>query len=457
MKSNEQILKKYFEGKVFIDNRFDIYEDLLNKALFVINTKLNNSDLECIAGLAIGYVHPDSTNGVFITETDTDVQKEHEVQTMSMFLRQSTGIESIAVSVNKEERKTIIFSPNYKSTDFWKALCGLLPMLAPWCLSFDGKNKDDVDRVKSYLAKSFESGRESEEAAEQIFLEIFNASDLRNEMLKEELEVFSQTFLRKERERLQNNIHTLKDRQQDLIRDYEIITSQIQESKISLMGIEANNGQHIEVVKDIMFTVDTTNDLNITDIDGDCMYFDYITPMEIWSGEEFEIFVENKSSYLYSTMRNAINDLDPSIAAMEKLLRGIFETREYKIRFLTMFQLDFSRNRLTNAAANGSASELNRYAKSLNCIFNPHIGSDMTCMEEYAMQVAQCINEGLYSDAIGSMCMAAKSFTISDTYIGARLIDRCMREKCIQTADGIKSGQDIIKELMAQEEKEMEG
>ena len=454
MKFAKKILRKYYQDKLRINPEFELYRDIIYEAIFVINSKLNNGGEAHINGMSIDFFMPDATNGVFITFDDSIVKKDKEAQAMSMFFRQSTGLDSIRVSVNEEEKRSIIYTTTrYLSRDFWKALCGLLPMLVPWNLSFNGKNKEDVECVKSYLAKLFEGGMEAEGEARRIFSEVFSASGLKEEIIRSELEELSAAFLRTEQQRTRDAIEESKRRQRQLIREYEDVTLAIQNAKIKLMGLQANNGENNEIVKNIIFAVETTDNLNLMDIEGETLCFEYITPMEIWSSEEFEVFVENTRSYLYTEILESKNGCSskPSNSVIKKFLQRIFETREYKVRFMTKFRLDFANARLTNLASEGPLEEWLLDAKVQNCIFNPHIAPDMTCMEEYAMQAAQCIGEGLYDDAIGAMCMAAKSFSISDLPIGRRFIKRIMDNKCIQTADGIMSGRDIICKLMAEE------
>ena len=449
MKNNEALLKEYYSGITVIDPTiYESYVDMLHKAIFVINTKLNNGDNSIIKDLHFVIGSPDRGNGVYITADSNHIEKEKIVDAISMFLRQNTGVETITVSINKEDKKTVIVTPDYNMRDFWKSLCGLLPMLVPWCLSFEGKNAIDVDFVKQYLSNSFENSRASEEKAEQMFVELFEKSNIKTEFMKKQLEEFSKSFLRMEQQRLNDNIRSLKDDQNHLIERFEDVTTRLQDYKIKLAGLEANDEHYKAIIEDIVFIVDTTDGLSIVDIEGDSLYFDYVTPMEIWQRDEFETFIANPRSYLYTRVTDSIN-VKPS--TIEKFWKRIFDTCEYKVMFITMFELDFMNAQLKNRARD-NGEHFRDIARARQCMFNPHISTSMTCMEEYRMQVAQCMNEGLYSDAVGSMCMAAKSFSISDITIGNTFVKGCLELTCIKTPDGVFRGIDILQKIDEEDE-----
>ena len=449
MKNNKELLKEYYSDIIVVDPTIhENYADMLYKAIFVINTKLNNGDNSIIKDMHFIIGPPDRDNGIYITADPNHIEKEKIVDAISMFLRQNTGVETITVSINKDDKKTVIVTPDYNMRDFWKSLCGLLPMLVPWCLSFEGKDVADVSFVKQYLSSSFENNRASEEKAEQMFVELFEKSNIKSEFMKRQLEEFSKTFLRMEQQRLNDNIRSLKDEQNHLIERFEGVTSRLQDVKIKLAGLESNNENHKATIEDIIFTVDTTDGLSIVDIENNSLCFDYVTPMEIWQRDEFETFIANPRSYLYTRVTDII-DVKPS--TIKKFWRRIFDTCEYKVMFITAFRLDFINTRLENRARD-DRDYFRSVAETRQCMFNPHISPTMTCMEQYHMQVAQCINEGLYSDAVGSMCMAAKSFSISDTTIGNTFVSECLNRVCVKTPDGIFKGIDILQKIDQEEE-----
>ena len=449
MKTNEVLLQEYYGDIVLIDSAIHTnYANMLRKAIFVINTKLNNGDNSIIDGMRfITNVVPELPNGICITNNKENIEKEMVVDAISAFFRQNTGLELIEVSINRKDKRTVIVTPDFNLRDFWKSLCGLLPMLAPWCLSFEGKDKDDIDFVKQYLSNSFENNQTSENNAERMFAALFEDSGIRSEFTKRELEKFSKTFLATERSHLLNRLNEINNEQERMISHFEEMNTKKLEIQIKIAGIEANNDRHEKVVRDITFIIDTTDGLSLVDINDDTLYFDYITPMEIWQRDDFESHIKNTESYLYTRILSVV---DVKISTIEKFWRRIFDTCEYKVMFMTMFSLNFKTAILRNTARNDRS--LYKVAERYHCMFNPHISPDMTCMEQYSVQVAQCMSEGLYDDALGSMCMAAKSFSIPDTVIGGIFVQNCLTAPCIKTPDGIFTGVDILQAIEDEEE-----
>lgn len=345
--------------------------------------------------------------------------------------------------VNASDRQVVLFVENLNLKKLHYIQCAIFAFM-PWY--FDpqkGVTADEMELIQSL--------REAEpDKYLNCLQKIAEKYDFRTESIKQKLQGFESRFDRLECERVQNEIHNVTHRLNEL--DSKIAQHLVtkRDLEIKLLGLETKIASN-EGSSDIMDYFLCNKKLILRDVNDRDMTFvvtDYIT---YFDEDMAQSMIDNSRSYVYVPNGRACNNYITA-EDMKRLMNAIFIDQTLRIRVCAAYQFVLGER----------VYALQDYSFGHECstyIPNTHINR-YRCLGSYEMEINRCVRNNDYIGAIEQCVASCKSLNFADSTVMKLFMEQMYglggytNNRCVEMPDGsVLTPKEAAKYLREQEEK----
>lgn len=411
----EEFLKKYIKDKFNIN--IDFIEPSLGEILVLLDIIYLYDDMENISTDEVK---------IAIRQTLLTVQSKSEIQIECIDgLMQLLG-------------KSLIYNKNdinqylIEGLSPMQQMC-ILPLLMP-------------DKFKGFvvpeIAKKFEKNLMATkiEGVRYLHMEAkLKHSDEYKEFVKSKLLNIQGVIFEKQKEFNIKDCNSIKNRIKECQSLLNKLYAELHNKELALLSYGTKEGEIKEYMEDLVEVVQTSDNIEIKDIENSHLCFSVTGYYSIWKKEYLQKTLENISALPFV---RAINNAT-SNGIGEKLYRLIFEKRRLKIKVYQEFNIIYD----TDNISGDDTPNLNKG------LMNIHIGY-YSCWDESKQIIQKYLHEYRYADAIMQTVNSAYTLNLCDAPVTERLAYELLNEKVAKLIVDSKTNEELTLEKVIKRIKE---
>lgn len=413
----EEFLKKYIKDKFNIN--IDFIEPNLEEMLVLLDIIYLYDDMENISTDEVK---------IAIRQTLLTVQSKNEIQIECIDgLMQLLGKNLI---YNKNDINQYLI----EGLSPMQQIC-ILPLLMP-------------DKFKGFavpeIAKKFEKNLMATKIEGVRYLHIeakLKHSDEYKEFVKSKLLNIQGVIFEKQKELNIKDCNSIKNRIKECQSLLNKLYAELHNKELALLSYGTKEGEIKEYMEDLVEVVQTSDNIEIKDIENSHLRFSVTGYYSIWKKEYLQKTLENISALPF--VRAIDNATSNGIG--EKLYRLIFEKRRLKIKVYQEFNIIYD----TDNISGDNTPNLNKG------LMNIHIGY-YSCWDESKQIIQKYLHEYRYADAIMQTANSAYTLNLCDAPVTERLAYELLNEKVAKLIVDSKTNEELTLEEVIKRIKEGE-
>lgn len=413
----EEFLKKYIKDKFNIN--IDFIEPNLEEMLVLLDIIYLYDDMENISTDEVK---------IAIRQTLLTVQSKNEIQIECIDgLMQLLGKNLI---YNKNDINQYLI----EGLSPMQQIC-ILPLLMP-------------DKFKGFavpeIAKKFEKNLMATKIEGVRYLHIeakLKHSDEYKEFVKSKLLNIQGVIFEKQKELNIKDCNSIKNRIKECQSLLNKLYAELHNKELALLSYGTKEGEIKEYMEDLVEVVQTSDNIEIKDIENSHLCFSVTGYYSIWKKEYLQKTLENISALPF--VRAIDNATSNGIG--EKLYRLIFEKRRLKIKVYQEFNIIYD----TDNISGDNTPNLNKG------LMNIHIGY-YSCWDESKQIIQKYLHEYRYADAIMQTANSAYTLNLCDAPVTERLAYELLNEKVAKLIVDSKTNEELTLEEVIKRIKEGE-
>ena len=301
----------------------------------------------------------------------------------------------------------------------------ILPLLMP-------------DKFKGFavpnIAKKFEKALTTVDVDERRYLNLetkLKYSTEYKEFVKSKLLNIQGVIFEKQKELNIKDCNSIKNRIKECQSLLNKLYAELHNKELALLSYGTKEGEIKEYMEDLVEVVQTSDNIEIKDIENSHLRFSVTGYYSIWKKEYLQKTLENISALPFV---RAINNAT-SNGIGEKLYRLIFEKRRLKIKVYQEFNIIYD----TDNISGDDTPNLNKG------LMNIHIGY-YSCWDESKQIIQKYLHEYRYADAIMQTANSAYTLNLCDAPVTERLAYELLNEKVAKLIVDSKTNEELTLE-----------